>query len=293
MIFIQILVNGLLLGGIYALISIGLTLIFGVVRVINFAHGEFLMISMYISYYCYSLLGLNPYWSLLINFPLMFVIGMGMDQIIIRPLRNAPAYMQVFATVGLSILLINLVLFIFTGDYRAIDLPFAKKVVQVGGIYLNYPRLIIFSATVLITVLLYLFLKNTDIGKQIRAIAQNRTAARLMGFKLNRIYMITFGIGSGLVGIAGGLITPVYYVYPTVGVYFVLTAFVVVVLGGMGNMIGAFLGGLIIGIVDSLSGYYIDPSLKETVYYVIFVLVLIFRPSGLMGLVGAEEMGMK
>jgi len=293
MIFIQILVNGLLLGGIYALISIGLTLIFGVVRVINFAHGEFLMISMYISYYCYSLLGLNPYWSLLINFPLMFVIGMGMDQIIIRPLRNAPAYMQVFATVGLSILLINLVLFIFTGDYRSIDLPFAKKVVQVGGIYLNYPRLIIFSATVLITVLLYLFLKNTDIGKQIRAIAQNRTAARLMGFKLNRIYMITFGIGSGLVGIAGGLITPVYYVYPTVGVYFVLTAFVVVVLGGMGNMIGAFLGGLIIGIVDSLSGYYIDPSLKETVYYVIFVLVLIFRPSGLMGLVGAEEMGMK
>jgi branched-chain amino acid transport system permease protein len=293
MIFIQILVNGLLLGGIYALISIGLTLIFGVVRVINFAHGEFLMISMYISYYCYSLLGLNPYWSLLINFPLMFVMGMGMDQIIIRPLRNAPAYMQVFATVGLSILLINLVLFIFTGDYRAIDLPFAKKVVQVGGIYLNYPRLIIFSATVLITVLLYLFLKNTDIGKQIRAIAQNRTAARLMGFKLNRIYMITFGIGSGLVGIAGGLITPVYYVYPTVGVYFVLTAFVVVVLGGMGNMIGAFLGGLIIGIVDSLSGYYIDPSLKETVYYVIFVLVLIFRPSGLMGLVGAEEMGMK
>jgi len=293
MIFIQILVNGLLLGGIYALISIGLTLIFGVVRVINFAHGEFLMISMYISYYCYSLLGLNPYWSLLINFPLMFVIGMGMDQIIIRPLRNAPAYMQVFATVGLSILLINLALFIFTGDYRAIDLPFAKKVVQVGGIFLNYPRLIIFSATVLITVLIYLFLKNTDIGKQIRAIAQNRTAARLMGFKLNRIYMITFGIGSGLVGIAGGLITPVYYVYPTVGVYFVLTAFVVVVLGGMGNMTGAFLAGLIIGIVDSLSGYYIDPSLKETVYYVIFVLVLIFRPSGLMGLVGAEEMGMK
>ena len=226
MILLQILVNGLLLGGIYALISIGLTLIFGVVRVINFAHGEFLMISMYISYYCYSLLGLNPYWSLLINFPLMFVIGMGMDQIIIRPLRSAPAYMQVFATVGLSILLINLALFIFTGDYRAIDLPFAKKVVQVGGIYLNYPRLIIFSAAILITVFIYLFLKNTDIGKQIRAIAQNRTAARLMGFRLNRIYMITFGIGSGLVGIAGGLITPVYYVYPTVGVYFVLTAFV-------------------------------------------------------------------
>jgi branched-chain amino acid transport system permease protein len=293
MILIQILVNGLLLGGIYALISIGLTLIFGVVRVINFAHGEFLMISMYISYYCYSLLGLNPYWSLLINLPLMFVVGMATDQIIIRPLRNAPSYMQVFATVGLSILLINLALFIFTGDYRAIDLPIAKQVIQVGGIYLNYPRLIIFSSAILITVLIYLFLKNTDIGKQIRAIAQNREAARLMGFKLNRIYMITFGIGSGLVGIAGGLITPVYYVYPTVGVYFVLTAFVVVVLGGMGNMMGAFFGGLIIGVVDALSGYYIDPALKESVYYLIFVLVLIFKPSGLLGMVGAEEMGMK
>lgn len=293
MILIQILVNGLLLGGIYALISIGLTLIFGVVRVINFAHGEFLMISMYISYYCYSLLDLNPYWSLLINFPLMFVVGMATDQIIIRPLRNAPSYMQVFATVGLSILLINLALFIFTGDYRAIDMPFTKQVLQVGGIFLNYPRLIIFFSAIFITVFIYIFLKSTDIGKQIRAIAQNRTAARLMGFKLNRVYMITFGIGSGLVGIAGGLITPVYYVYPTVGVYFVLTAFVVVVLGGMGNMMGAFLGGLIIGIVDALSGYYIDPSLKETVYYLIFVLVLIFRPSGLLGLVGAEEMGMK
>ena len=293
MIFLQLVVNGLLLGGIYALISIGLTLIFGVVRVINFAHGEFLMISMYISYFSYSLLGLNPYWSLVINFPLMFLLGMAMDQVIIRPLRNAPSYMQVFATVGLSILLINLALFILTGDYRAIDLPFAKKVVQVGGIYLNYPRLIIFSSTILITLLIYSFLKNTDLGKQIRAIAQDRTAARLMGFKLNRIYMITFGIGSGLVGIAGGLITPVYYVYPTVGVYFVLTAFVVVVLGGMGNMMGAFLGGLIIGVVDALSGYYIDPSLKESVYYIIFVLVLIFKPSGLMGVVGAEEMGMK
>ena len=293
MILIQILVNGLLLGGIYALLSIGLTLIFGVVRVINFAHGEFLMISMYIAYFFYAFFGWNPYWSLIINFPLMFLLGMATDQLLIRPLRNAPSYMQVFATVGLSILLINLALFIFSGDYRAIDLPFAKKVIQLWGIYLNYPRLIIFSSSIGITLLIYLFLQNTDIGKQIRAIAQNRTAARIMGLKLNRIYMITFGIGSGLVGIAGGLITPVYYVYPTVGVYFVLTAFVVVVLGGMGNMMGAFLGGLIIGIVDSVSGYYIDPSLKETVYYVIFVLVLIFRPSGLLGQAGAEEMGMK
>jgi branched-chain amino acid transport system permease protein len=293
MIFIQVLVNGLFLGGIYSIISIGLTLIFGVVRVINFAHGEFLMISMYISYFSHSVFGLNPYLSLLINVPLMFLIGMGTDQAIIRPLRNAPPYMQIFATVGLSIALMNLALFLFTGDYRAINMPFAKRVIQVGDIYFNYARLIIFLASILASLLLYLFLRNTDVGKQIRAIAQDRTAVKLMGIRLNRIYMITFGIGSALVGLAGGLLTPVYYVFPSVGFYFVLTAFVVVVLGGMGNIMGAFLGGLIIGMVDSLSGYYIEPSLKEVVYYVIFLLVLIFRPSGLLGMVGAEEMGMK
>jgi branched-chain amino acid transport system permease protein len=293
MIFIQILINGLLLGGIYAIISIGLTLIFGVVRVINFAHGEFLMISMYISYFSHSILGLNPYLSLLINVPLMFFIGMATDQAIIRPLRNAPPYMQIFATVGLSIVLINLTLFLFTGDYRAINMPFAKRLIQVGSISFSYARLIIFSASIAASLLIYLFLRNTDVGKQIRAIAQDRTAAKLMGIKLNRIYMITFGIGSALVGLAGGLLTPIYYVFPFVGFYFVLTAFVVVVLGGMGNMMGAFLGGLIIGMVDALSGYYIEPSLKEVVYYIIFLLVLIFRPSGLLGMVGAEEMGMK
>jgi branched-chain amino acid transport system permease protein len=293
MIFIQILINGLLLGGIYAIISIGLTLIFGVVRVINFAHGEFLMISMYISYFSHSILGLNPYLSLLINVPLMFFIGMATDQAIIRPLRNAPPYMQIFATVGLSIVLINLTLFLFTGDYRAINMPFAKRLIQVGSISFSYARVIIFSASIAASLLIYLFLRNTDVGKQIRAIAQDRTAAKLMGIKLNRIYMITFGIGSALVGLAGGLLTPIYYVFPFVGFYFVLTAFVVVVLGGMGNMMGAFLGGLIIGMVDALSGYYIEPSLKEVVYYIIFLLVLIFRPSGLLGMVGAEEMGMK
>jgi branched-chain amino acid transport system permease protein len=223
----------------------------------------------------------------------MFLIGMGTDQAIIRPLRNAPPYMQIFATVGLSIALMNLALFLFTGDYRAINMPFAKRVIQVGDIHFNYARLIIFLASILASLLLYLFLRNTDVGKQIRAIAQDRTAVKLMGIRLNRIYMITFGIGSALVGLAGGLLTPVYYVFPSVGFYFVLTAFVVVVLGGMGNIMGAFLGGLIIGMVDSLSGYYIEPSLKEVVYYVIFLLVLIFRPSGLLGMVGAEEMGMK
>jgi branched-chain amino acid transport system permease protein len=293
MILLQIIVNGLLLGGIYALISIGLTLIFGVVRVINFAHGEFLMLSMYVAYFSYFFLGLNPYLSLIINVPLMFVLGVATDQLIIRPLRNAPSYMQIFATVGLSIVLLNSALFLFTGDYQSINMPFAKKTLVLGGIALSYSRLVIFFSALVVSIGLYLFLQKTDMGKQIRAIAQDRMAAQLMGINLNRVYMVTFGIGSALVAIAGGLIMPVYYVFPSVGVYFVLTAFVVVVLGGMGNMMGALIGGIIIGVTDSLSGYYIDPSLKEVVYFIIFLIVLLVKPSGLMGMVGAEEMGMK
>jgi branched-chain amino acid transport system permease protein len=293
MILLQLIVNGLLLGGIYALISIGLTLIFGVVRVINFAHGEFLMLSMYITYFSYTFLGLNPYLSLLVGIPLMFFAGMAIDQLIIKPLREAPAYMQVFATVGLSIVLLNLALFLFTGDYQSIHMAFAEKTFRLGSLYLSYAKLIIFFSAILVSVGLFLLLKYTNIGKQIRAIAQDRMAAKLMGINLNRIYMLTFGIGTALVGIAGGLILPVYYVFPSVGVYFVLTAFVVVVLGGMGNMVGALLGGFIIGITDSLSGYYIDPSLKEVVSFIIFLIVLLIRPSGLMGIVGSEEMGMK
>ncbi|MBU1154868.1 MAG: branched-chain amino acid ABC transporter permease [Proteobacteria bacterium] len=293
MVFLQVLINGLFLGGVYALISLGLTLIFGVVRVINFAHGEILMISMYASFFCFSVLGLNPYLSLIIVIPGMFLVGMLIDQVIIRPIRNAPSYMQIFATVGLSVVLINLALVFFSGDYRSINLAFAKQVVHMGDIGISLSRFIVFISAIAVAWLVWLFLDRTDMGKQIRAIAQDRDAARLMGINPNKIYMITFGIGSAMVGLAGGLIMPLYYVFPSVGAYFVLTAFVVVVLGGLGNMVGALLGGLIIGVIDSLSGYYLDPALKEMVYFLVFLGVLLFRPSGLMGMIGAEEMGMK
>ena len=293
MVLLQVLINGLFLGGVYALISLGLTLIFGVIRVINFAHGEILMISMYASFFCFSVLGLNPYLSLIIVIPGMFLVGMLIDQVIIRPIRNAPSYMQIFATVGLSVVLINLALVFFSGDYRSINLAFAKQVVHMGDIGISLSRFIVFVSAIAVAWLVWLFLDKTDMGKQIRAIAQDRDAARLMGINPNKIYMITFGIGSAMVGLAGGLIMPLYYVFPSVGAYFVLTAFVVVVLGGLGNMVGALLGGLIIGVIDSLSGYYLDPALKEMVYFVVFLGVLLFRPSGLMGMIGAEEMGMK
>jgi len=293
MILLQLIINGLLLGGVYVLISIGLTLIFGVVRVINFAHGELLMISMYISYFAYAMLGLHPYASILISVPFMFIIGMVIDRIIIKPLREAPSYMQIFVTVGLSIALLNMALFLFTGDYQSINLPLAKKTINAGSLSISYARVVIFLTSLAVSAGLFLFLKKTDIGKQIRAIAQDRMAAQLVGINLNKLYTLSFGIGSALVAIAGALILPIYYVFPSVGSYFVLTAFVVVVLGGLGNTMGAILGGFIIGVADSLSGYYIDPSLKELVYFIIFLVVLLIRPSGLMGIVGAEEMGLK
>ncbi len=293
MVLLQVLINGLFLGGVYVLISLGLTLIFGVIRVINFAHGEILMISMYLSYFCFSTLALNPYVSLVIVLPVMFIAGVLIDQVIIRPLRNAPSYMQIFATVGLSVVLINLALALFSGDYRSINMAFSREILHIGPISLSYARMIVFVAAIGVAWLLYLFLNRTDLGKQIRAIAQDRDAVRLMGIDPNKLYLITFGLGCALVGLAGGLILPLYYVFPSVGAYFVLTAFVVVVLGGLGNMMGALIGGLIIGMIDSLSGYYIDPALKEMIYFIVFLLVLIFRPSGLMGVAGAEEMGLK
>lgn len=288
----QVAISGLLLGGVYALISIGLTLIFGVLRVVNFAHGEFLMVGMFASFWLFQLLGIDPYISIVIVAALLFLLGVFTQFVIIRPLLNAPHSMQILATLGLSIVLQNLALMLFTANYRSVTPVYAKAVINVGPILLGVPRLVAFVVAIAITAALFLFLNRAYLGKAIRCTAQDRTAALLMGININRIYLITFGIGSALVGVAGGLLTPIYPVFPTVGIYFVLLAFVVVVLGGMGNLTGALLGGLIIGLVEAFSGFYV-PALKEAVYFVVFIAVLLIRPSGLLGIVGAEELGTK
>jgi branched-chain amino acid transport system permease protein len=291
--FIQLTVNGLLLGGIYSLISIGLTLIFGVTRIINFAHGEFLMLAMYAAFWLFQLGGVDPYLSLLIVTPMLFMAGLISERLVIHPILDAPSSMQIFSTVGLSVALQNAALFFWTADYRSIKTAYSTNTILASGILISFPRLITFVATVLISWTLFVFLKKTYLGKAIRAVAQNRTASTLMGINIRKIYLFTFGLGTALVGIAGSLLMPVYYVFPTVGGLFVLTAFVVVVLGGMGNMTGALVGGLIIGLVESYSGFYLATQLKEAIYFIIFILVLFLKPSGLFGVVGAEEMGLK
>lgn len=290
---LQLTINGLLLGGIYSLIAIGLTLIFGVVRIINFAQGEFLMIGMFATFWIFSLLKIDPYLALFIFTPLLFLLGMGTERLIIKPIQNAPPIAQIFSTFGLSIVLQNGALMFWKSDYRSLETSYSNAVISWAGLMINVPRLVAFGVAVGIVIFLYLFLQRTYLGKAMNAVAQDRDAAQLMGVDINRVYMLAFGLGIGLEGLAGALIMPIYATYPTVGFTFGLIAFVVVVLGGLGNMIGAFLGGLVIGLVESFSGFYISPELNTAIYFLIFVLVLIVRPSGLMGIVGAEEMGLK
>jgi len=282
-IVIQLIINGLLLGGIYALISIGLTLIFGVLEIINFAHGEFLMLSMYASYWLFQLFGVDPYLSLLMVIPVFFLIGLAVQRVIIQPIINAPPLNQIFATVGLSLVLQNVALFFWKADYRTVRTAYSALSLKTSGLMISFPRLVAFVLALGLISILLIFLKRTYTGKAIRALAQERRAATLMGINIYRTYQIAFGIGIACVGAAGAMLIPIYYAFPTVGALFVLIAFVVVVLGGYNSLTGALIGGLIIGIVEAFSGFFLSPHLKEAIYFVMFILILVFRPTGLFG----------
>lgn len=292
--FVQVVVSGLLIGGVYALLSIGLTMIFGVVRIINFAHGEIMMLAMYLTFWLHTAYGVDPYLSLVVVAPAIFVVGIAIQRVVIQPILEAPPLMKVFATVGLYIALQNLALMLFTADFRTIQTPYASASFRAGAISVSEPRLYAFLCAIVLIVALWAFLKFTLVGKALRAVAENRTVSALMGIKVNRLYLLAFGVGSAITGIAGTLLLPFSYVFPTIGSIYTLVAFVIVVLGGMGNMLGAFFGGLFIGLVESFSGTYISPAIKEAAYFVIFILVLLVRPQGLFGMgKGTEEVGLK
>lgn len=282
-VLVQLVLNGILLGSMYAIISVGLTLIFGIVRVVNFAHGEFLMVGMYAVYLLATNLGLHPYVTAVPVIILLFALGALVQRFIIQPLLGADEHIQIFAMVGLSTALVNLALLVFGADLYSVNTPSVRQAVPFGGYTVLVGQVVMFVCALTLVAGLHFFMQTTPLGRAIRATAQNRNAALLMGVKVNRIYVISFGLGAACVGLASALLMPLYPVSPTIGTYFVLTAFVVVVLGGMRSMYGAFAGALLIGIVDSLSGYYIAPDLKEVVYFAIFILILIFKPTGLFG----------
>jgi branched-chain amino acid transport system permease protein len=280
---LQLIINGLLLGGMYALISIGLTLIFGVLEIVNFAHGEFLMLAMYASYFLFQFYGIDPYLSLLIILPLFFLIGVAVQRATIQPILNAPPLNQIFMTVGLSMVLQNLALFFWTADYRTVKTSYSALTLKTEGLMISFPRLVAFLLAMGLITALLIFLQKTYTGKAIRALAQERKAAMLMGINVYRTYQIAFGIGIACVGAAGAMLIPVFFVFPSVGSLFVLIAFVVVILGGYNSLTGSLVGGLIIGVVEAFSGFFISPHLKEAIYFVIFILILLLRPTGLFG----------
>jgi len=271
--------------------SIGLTLIFGVLRVVNFAHGEFLMIAMYGAWAFSKLLGLNPYVAAVAVVPAMFLFGALVYRLVIGSALEKPHLVVVFATMGLSIFLQNAALMAMTADLRDVP-PIFGRSISVGHVFIKGELLLGFVVTLVCTIALQWVIKYTFLGKAIRATVQDGEAAKLMGIDVPKIFLITFAAGSALVGLAACVMLPLFSVFPTVGLNFVLIAFVIVVLGGMGSIEGALLGGFCVGVVQSVSSYYVAPAFGQLFFFLLFLLVMIFRPNGLFGQKGAATLGM-
>jgi branched-chain amino acid transport system permease protein len=282
-IFYQTIINGLFTGGIYALVSIGLTLIYGVLVIVNFAHGEFLMLGIYVAFWAFTLFGMDPYVAIPIAVVLIGGLGALIQRGLVQRVLDAHPLNQIVLLVGLSTLLIGLVQFFFSAEPRSIHVPYETEVITMWGLRMSIPRLIAFFASMLISVSLYAFLQYTRTGKAIRAVSQSREAAKLMGINVKYIYMLTFGIGTAVTAIAGVLLAPNHRMIPTMGQGYSVIAFVVVVLGTMGNFVGAFLGGLIIGVVETFAGFFLGGDVKIIASMLIFIVILLFRPSGLFG----------
>ena len=279
----QLVVSGILIGGVYGLMSIGLTLIFGVLRVVNFAQGEFIMLAMFGSFWMHHLWGIDPYLSALVLAPAIFVLGLLTERVVIQRILRAPHAMQIFATFGLSVVLQNLALTLFGPDYRSVSTPYTSLSYTVGGVSISATALFAFIAALAMAALLIGFLNYTRDGRALRAMVQNRYAASLMGVNTSRLNRIAFGVGVACAAVAGCLLTPMYYTFPTVGVDLIIIAFVVVVL----------VGGFIIGITQTLTGFFVSVELKDVIALLLFILILLVRPQGLFGRAGAEEMGTK
>jgi branched-chain amino acid transport system permease protein len=287
---VVILVTGVLVGGIYALVAIGLNLVFGVIRVVNFAHGEFLMLGMYAAYLA-STWGLSPYVSSwLLVAPAGFLLGMAVQRFVIQRLLDNQL-MQMFATFGLIIVFQNAVLAVTRGEPKSTRTAASTATLDVFGVAVSVPRLIVLLVAIALTFVLVVFLKRTISGTAMRAVAQDRNTAALMGINVHRVYLLTFGLSASLAAVAGALLAPVYTATPSIGFQFVLPAFAVVVLGGLGSVPGSLVGGLLVGVVEQLSGFYLDPALKQAVWFTLFVVALVFRPQGLFGQVGSEHVG--
>lgn len=279
----QAFANGLLIGGIYASFAIGFSLVFGVLRIVNIIHGEFIMLGAFGSYWLYKLWGIDPFQSIPIVFAALFVFGYLLQKTFINKIIDAPEVMSLLLTFGLSLIIANMALMAWGGDYRMVNPPYAGANFELGQLIIPYIRLATFIFALLAVGGLYLFLQHTSIGQAIRATAQNKAGARLQGVNPTFIYAITFGIGAGVTGIAGCLLSMSFSIFPSMGADYLLFSFFIVVLGGMGYIPGALVGGLILGVLQSLITTYLNAGLTYIIMFVILYIVLVMRPSGLFG----------
>lgn len=285
--FLQGAVGGLLIGGTYALIALGLNIVFGTMRVINFAQGTLLMVGMFLVYWLWVLTGLHPYLSPIITIPVLFGFGYLIQQFLVGPLfareRAREPMSVLLLTLGLALALENLALLFFAADFKTVQTDLAMRTFKVGGIIVSVPRLIGLVAAGVTGAALFLFFMRTDLGRAIRATGQDREVARLMGIDDFRVYNVAFGLSAGLMGIAAAILVPFFYIHPAVGTSFILKAFVIVVLGGMGSMPGAALGGLVVGVIEGVVGLYVQAAAAQIVLFGLFVVILFVRPAGLLG----------
>jgi branched-chain amino acid transport system permease protein len=281
--FAQVIVNGILTGGLYSLIAVGLTLIFGVMRVINFVHGETLMIGSYLTYFLFTLAGIDPIISLPLAIFALFTLGAGIQRFFINPVIDAPHFNQILLTFGLVLILQNLALILFTGNYVSMTTSYSAVSLRVGPVRVGLARLLGFGIAMVLTILLSLALKKTEWGKSVRAVTQDREAAMLMGVNVDRVNILAFGVGSAMGGAAGVVTSMIMYIFPLIGMLFILKAFAIVVLGGFGSIAGAVVGSLILGLTESLATNYLPngSGWAEGMSFLILIVILVIRPKGL------------
>ena len=275
--------NGVTTGAVYALIALGLTLIYGVLHIINFAHGAALMVALYAVYFLKNRAGIDPYLALPLVVAAMFALGYGLQRVVINRAGHGKDENILLVTLGLAIVLENLALLFFKSDTRTIETAYTLTTVAIGPATIALTKLVAFAGALAAATVLLWVVHRTDLGRAIRAVAQETQGARLMGIDVEHVYAMSFGVGLACVGAAACFLLPAYYVNPQVGSGFVLVAFTIVVLGGMGSFAGALLGGLLIGIVESLGGLFLGESLGQIGIFAIFIAVLLFRPQGLLG----------
>jgi len=282
MAFIQAVLDGLMIGGVYAVISIGLTLVFGVMGIVNFAQAEFLMLGMFVAYFAWAYLGLDPLIGSILSFIVIFCIGL-VQRTLIQRVMKAPPVAQIFLTIGLLIVIENLALLAFGSSFRSVSTSYQTSSLRIGPLFVSVPYLAAFCMAVLSGFALWLFTDRSWYGQAMRATAQNPLAARLMGIDVERMQQIAFGLGVGLTAFGGAIVLPYFTVNPTVGSQFVVLMFTAVVLGGLGNVVGAVIGGLAVGVIQSLSALLFPIQLQNLVLFLVFIGVLALRPTGLVG----------